>query len=225
MLTKKELIDFEKDIFDEYEKGNIKGVVHLSGDGEDELLEIFTKIKKEDWVFSSHRNHYHMLLKAGKEFTKDNIMRGESMHQYSKEHKVFTSGIVAGGVPIAMGVALGIKLKQQDTERKLKDIVKNIKGKDWEVKGDVKITPLNQPHVYCFLGDMASEMGTFEVCCKYAMWNKLPITFIIEDNGIAVYTDTKEAWGNRSIRVMPNIIHYHYTRKYSHHGTGRFIHF
>ena len=45
-----------------YESGQIKAPVHLSGNNEDQLIEIFNKIDKDDWVFSSWRNHYHALL-------------------------------------------------------------------------------------------------------------------------------------------------------------------
>lgn len=208
-MNKKDLIDFERDIFDTYEAGKIRGVIHLSGGGEQELLKIFKKVKKRDWVFSGHRNHYHTVLKAGRRFCKRNIMEGNSMHQYSKKHKVFTSGIVCGSVPIALGVALSLKLKKE--------------------KG----------HVWCFIGDMASQMGSFMVCVKYAQGHQLPITFIIEDNGVAVYTPTRQSWGicgssriphSKKIRIIcgtgkSRVIDYKYKRKYPHHGTGKFIHF
>lgn len=195
-MNKQELIDFEKEIFELFNKGKIRGVVHLSGEGEDELIEIFKKIKKQDWVFSGHRNHYHMLLKAGPDFVRKNIMKGNSMHQYSKEHKVFTSGIVCGSVPIALGVALAIKLRGE----------KN--------------------HVWCFVGDMGSDMGSFSVCSTYALGHDLPITFIIEDNGISVYTPTEKVWGNVMKRKYKcDLEYYKYKRKYPHHGGGQFIHF
>lgn len=207
-MKKQDLIDFEKEVFDLFNEGKIKGAIHLSGAGEDELIEIFKKVKKEDWVFSGHRNHYHMLLKAGRKFTMENIMRGESMHQYSKKYKVFTSGIVCGSVPIALGVALSLKLKKE--------------------KG----------HVWCFVGDMASQMGSFNVCSKYALGNGLPITFIIENNELSVYTPTKKSWGQNfgtkltgyaskliNPKGISHIITYKYKRKYPHHGSGRYIHF
>lgn len=196
-MKKEDLINFGKEIFNLYEQGKITGATHLSGNGEDELLKIFKNIKKEDWVFSGHRNHYHMLLKAGKKFTKKNIIGRESMHQYSKKYKVFTSGIVAGSVPIALGVALALKLKKK----------KN--------------------HVWCFLGDMASYMGTFDVCLRYAIGHNLPITFVIEDNGIAIYTPTKKVWGHstKTYKASNFVKYYTYKRKYPHHGTGKFIHF
>ena len=198
-MNSKQLIKFEKEIFDIYESGKIKGVIHLSGSKdkkyEKELVKFFKKIKKRDWVFSNHRNHYHVLLKAGKEFCKNNILDNYSMHQYSKKHRVFTSGIVCGQVPIALGMALSLKLKRE--------------------KG----------HVYCFVGDMSSEMGSFYVCVKYALFHKLPITFIIEDNQIAVYTPTREAWMGNMKNWPRNVKTLNYERKYPHHGTGKFIHF
>jgi len=124
-------------------------------------------------------------------------MNGEIMHQYSKKHKVFTSGIVGGQIPIALGVALSLKLKKE--------------------KG----------HVWCFVGDMASFMGTFHVCYRYAWGHNLPITFIIEDNEIAVYTPTEEVWGNGPYLTNDKelTMYYKYKRRFPHHGIGRWVHF
>ena len=56
------LIDFETEIKEIYEDGKITAPVHLSGGNEDQLIEIFKDVDKDDWVFSSWRNHYHALL-------------------------------------------------------------------------------------------------------------------------------------------------------------------
>ena len=64
MLNKNELIEFEQEIKKIYESGKIKAPIHLSGNNEDQLIKIFKKIKKNDWVFSTWRNHYHALLKG-----------------------------------------------------------------------------------------------------------------------------------------------------------------
>jgi pyruvate dehydrogenase E1 component alpha subunit len=58
------LIDFEKTIVDHWEGGRIRGPVHLSGGNEKHLIEIFKRISKNDWVFSTWRSHYHALLKG-----------------------------------------------------------------------------------------------------------------------------------------------------------------
>ena len=45
--------------------GKIKAPIHLSGNNENELIKIFKKVnKKNDWVLSTWRNHYHALLKG-----------------------------------------------------------------------------------------------------------------------------------------------------------------
>ena len=58
-ITKQELIDFEMSIKENYEDGNIPAPIHLSKDNEEHLIEIFQYVHKDDWVFSTWRNHYH----------------------------------------------------------------------------------------------------------------------------------------------------------------------
>ena len=73
--------------------------------------------------------------------------------------------------------------------------------------------------VWCFTGDMASQTGIFSECVRYANHNDLPITFVVEDNGLSVKTPTLAVWP-----VVKNfgakVIRYHYKSKYSHQGTG-----
>jgi len=196
----KDLIDFETDIFNNYSEGKIRAPVHLTGsvDGsqERELINIFKKIKPRDWIFSTHRSHYHSILKSkDPEWVKGEILAKRSSHINSKKHKIFTSAIVGGICPIALGVALAIKRK---------------KGRE---------------KVWVFVGDMASEMGIFYECRKYAENHKLPITFIIEDNGVGVYTPTAKVWGGISNFWPDNVIVYEYKRKYEHYGVGKWITF
>ena len=61
-ITKEILLEFEKKVKKVYEEGKILAPVHLSGNNEDILIEIFKGIDRDDWVFSSWRNHYHALL-------------------------------------------------------------------------------------------------------------------------------------------------------------------
>ena len=106
-MLKQELIDFEEEIRVLFEAGKIKAPVHFSVGSEDELIEIFKQVKPTDWVFSTHRSHYHALLKGiPKEWVRNEILAGRSMHLNSREHNFFTSSIVAGICPIAVGVAM-----------------------------------------------------------------------------------------------------------------------
>lgn len=195
-MNKKELIEFEDDIKKKYEQGKIKSPVHFSGGNEKQLIKIFKKIKPEDWIFSTHRSHYHSLLKSkNSKWLKTQILLNRSMHINSKKYKIFTSSIVGGHIPIAVGMALAIKATE---------------GKE---------------RVWCFLGDMASEMGIFWECFKYASNFELPIIFVVEDNKIGCYTPTDIVWGKRNHIYNDQIKEYKYERTYPHHGIGKWINF
>ena len=194
-ITKKNLIDFELNVKKYYENKEIKAPIHLSGNNEDQLIKIFKKIKRIDWVFSSWRNHYHALLHGINEnWLYKEILEGRSMAIINKEKKFYSSSIVGGILPIALGVAKSIKLKNQ-------------KNKVW-----------------VFVGDMTFECGVFHETYKYAKNFKLPIKFIVEDNDLSTNTPTKKAWGRKS-RIPKDVIYYKYKRKFPHHGTGQWIMF
>jgi radical SAM superfamily enzyme YgiQ (UPF0313 family) len=195
-LTKGDLIAFEEEIRQIYEAGKIKAPVHFCRGNEEQLLEIFKNVKKEDWIFSTHRSHYHALLKGvGRGWLKNEILNLRSIHINNKKHKVFTSSIVGGILPIAVGTALSIKLKKE------------------------------KERVWAFVGDMCAEMGVFHECVKYAKRQNLPITFVIEDNGLGVNTPTQKVWGEEDNFGNTSIMRYKYNRIYPHHGSGKWVSF
>ena len=101
-----DLIAFEADIAREFDAGNIHAPVHLSGGNEQQLIDIFREVKPTDWVCSTHRSHYHALLKGiPPAEVKRQIMAGRSMFISSPEHRFISSAIVGGMLPIACGLA------------------------------------------------------------------------------------------------------------------------
>ena len=94
----------ETEIKEIYEDGKITTAVHLSGGNEDQLIEIFKEdVDKDDWVFSSWRNHYHAnYYMVFQRHFKDLIVRGKSMSVYSTEPKFYSSSIVGGIIPLSM---------------------------------------------------------------------------------------------------------------------------
>ena len=105
-MTSAELIAFEADIAREFDAGNIHAPVHLSGGNEAQLIDIFREVKPTDWVCSTHRSHYHALLKGiPPAEVKRQIMEGRSMFISSPEHRFISSAIVGGMLPIACGLA------------------------------------------------------------------------------------------------------------------------
>ncbi|MBU2639910.1 MAG: hypothetical protein KKG75_04370 [Nanoarchaeota archaeon] len=195
-MKKKDLIDFEKEIVKLWEEAKIPYPVHFSGGNEDQLIELFKEIKEEDYVFSTHRSHYHYLLKGGsKEKLKEMILEGNSMHVFDKELKFLTSAIVAGCPAIAAGVALALKKK-------------NSKSKVW-----------------CFVGDGAEDEGHFYEAVRYVDGHNLPCIFVLEDNNRSVETPKKIRYGNSEMKWPECVRRYNYKAVYPHVGTDKWVDF
>jgi pyruvate dehydrogenase E1 component alpha subunit len=193
IITKEELISFERKIADKWEAGKIRGPIHLSGGNEEQLIKISTRMKPQDWVFSTWRSHYHALVKGiSPEWLENEISEGRSITIVNKEEKFYSSAIVGGTIPIAVGVAM--------SNKKLG----------------------NDEHVWCFVGDMAFETGGFMENYKYAKNFNLPITFVVEDNGVSTNTPTVETWKIKS-EVPNDVIWYEYEKQWPHYGTGKWV--
>lgn len=253
MLTANELIKFEDDIASEFEQGHIHAPVHLSFGNEEKLITIFESyIKRSDWIFSTWRSHYHALLHGiPARDLKEEILNGNSITLCFPEYRFYTSAIVGGIIPIAVGVAMGIKRENDEKIEHSKTLppYMNIKAED---EDEVR-SLINEfgEHVWCFIGDMALETGIFFESFKYAMFHHLPITFVIEDNNLSTSTPSRETWGKKEndslmIRVLDQVfdeanrdwdlderehppspyIYYSYKRsKFPHQGIGRFVNF
>jgi len=198
-MDKEQLIAFETDIADCFNNSKIKAPVHLYDGNEEQMIDIFKNVKKEDWVFCTWRSHYQCLLKGvPQEQVKQDILDGKSITLCYPEYNIYSSAIVTGNIPIATGTALDIKRKGGTN------------------------------HVWCFVGDMTSETGTFFENWKYAINHDLPITFIIENNGKSVCTETNKVWNTDELffsKETRKIIYYEYQTKYPHAGAGKRIQF
>ncbi len=195
-VTKQELIDFEKHIKTLWEDAKIPYYIHLSGGNENQLIEIFKEIQPEDYVFSTHRSHYHYLLKGGspKEL-EEKILKGESMHPHNKAINFLSSAIVAGTPAVATGIAWALKRKKSESK------------------------------VWCFVGDGAEDEGHFYEAVRYVEGHNLPCTFIIEDNDRSVETTKIERYGTCQINWPSCVRRYHYNPTTLHAGTDKFVNF
>lgn len=107
-MTKEELIAQENRIKEHWEAGDITSLCHLMGGNEERLIEIFKEIDPEDFVFASHRCHYHYSLHGGKDLVQK-VLDGQSMFLYGPNF--ICSAIVGGTLSMACGMALSFKLK------------------------------------------------------------------------------------------------------------------
>lgn len=216
-LTIEDLRNFESEVIEKYEGANIRGPIHLSYGNEEPLIDIFQYVDKNDWVFSTWRNHYHSLLHGiDRHWLLSEILAGRSINISNGEAKFHTSAIVGGIIPIATGTAMGIQRKGGSEQ------------------------------VWCFIGDMAYSGGAFHESYKYAVNNDLPITFVIEDQGLSTNTPTQQSWNinnksfyaehsdiepdesfafNKAIKIGQKLFYYKYERKYPHVGIGKWVYF
>ena len=225
----KELKEFEEWCVNTYHQGKIRSPMHLSGGNEEQLINIFKEIKSQDWVFTTYRSHYHALLKGVPEKRlKDWILDNKSIHFMDSEYKICSSAIVGGTLSHAVGVAMAIKYNAE-----INKVIKVDLSFQDESKGIIG-RRAEDDHVWVFCGDMAASLGVFNDCFSYSINNDLPITFVIEDNGLSTDTPTHEAWGLnkeelsnwlRNLAKSSKAKYYGYNRIYPHYGTGKRINF
>lgn len=161
-------------------KGVWPGFLHLYIGEEATAAGVCDHLGNDDWITSTHRGHGHVLAK-GVPPTK--LMaelygraagcsggRGGSMHVFSPEHGLLgTHGLVAGGIPLAVGAALSAKVR---------------------ATGTVGVA---------FFGDGASSHGAFLESLNFAAAQKLPVVFVCENNLYATATPLKTATANPEI--------------------------
>ncbi len=163
---------FEEKAGQLYGQQKIKGFCHLYIGQEACVAGAVTALTKDDKWITAYRDHAHPLAlgtdpKAimaelyGKE-TGVSKGKGGSMHMFDKEHNFLGGhGIVGGQVPLGAGIAFAEKY-----------------GKT----GNLCI---------CYMGDGAVRQGAFHEALNMAMLWKLPVIFVIENNGYAMGTSVK----------------------------------
>ena len=195
-MKKEELIAFEDEIAALFNAGKIRAPVHLYSGNEEQTINAFKQIRSQDWVFCSWRSHYQCLLKGvPQESIRDEIIAGRSISLCFPEYRIYSSAIVGGVLPIAVGAAMSIKRRGEDSK------------------------------VYCFMGEMTAETGIAYESIKYSRNHHLPIHFIVEDNEKSVCTDTREVWNQPNLSFEgpgddDYVTYYRYQTKYPHAGAG-----
>lgn len=155
-----------------YGQQKIRGFCHLYIGQEACAAGAVTALQKGDKWITAYRDHGHPLAlgtdpKAvmaelyGKE-TGISKGKGGSMHIFDKEHNFIGGhGIVGGQVPLGAGIAFAEKYNKT---------------------GNLCI---------CYMGDGAVRQGAFHEALNLAMLWKLPVIFVIENNGYAMGTSVQ----------------------------------
>lgn len=154
---------FEERVADLVEQHEIRCPTHLCIGQEAVAVGVCAALRRDDYVFGTHRSHGHYLAKGGDM----NLMmaelfgkktgcsggRGGSMHLLAPEVGIMgTVPMVAATIPLAVGAALASVM--QGTER-------------------VSVS---------FFGDGATEEGSFHEALNFASLKRLPVVFVCENN-------------------------------------------
>ena len=165
---------FEETAVELMRQGRIVGAVHTSIGQEATAVGICSALAPQDLITGTHRSHGHLLAKGSSpkalmaelfgKTTGVSRGRGGSMHVADIEKgSLGASGIVGGGLPIAVGAAWARRLRGEDLVS------------------------------LAFFGDGAANQGMVHEAMNLAAVWRTPTIFVCENNGYAISTPTEDA--------------------------------
>jgi len=154
---------FEERVSELLLNGEIKCPTHLYIGQEAIAVGVCANLRKDDYVFSTHRSHGHYIAKGGNlkslmaelygRRTGCSKGKGGSMHLVAPEVGFpGSAAIVASTIPLAVGAALASKIQR------------------------------NSRIAVAFFGDGATDEGVFDESLNFASLWELPVVFICENN-------------------------------------------
>ena len=172
---------FEERLLSLFRQGALRGTAHVCLGQEAVAAGACAALTPSDRVISNHRGHGHMLARGadihrlmaelfGKR-TGYSLGRGGSQHLAAVEVGFLGSnGITGGGLPVAAGIGLGLKMKSP-----------------------------GQGVCLCFFGDGATAQGTFHEALNLAAVWRLPVIFLCENNQYAMGTPLSQTCPTQEI--------------------------
>ena len=160
---------FEERCVELYSAAKIRGFLHVAIGEEAVAVGVNAVLDEGDAVVSTYREHGHAIARG---MSMDAVMaemygkatgcsrgRGGSMHLFDVGRRFYGgNAIVAGGLPLAIGLALADKMRGRPTV------------------------------TVCFFGDGAFAEGEFHECVNLAALWRLPVLFACENNLYAMGT-------------------------------------
>src|SRR5262245_18793863 len=180
--TMRTIRSFEQTLNELSLAGRVPGFLHLYAGEEAVAAGVCLHLGERDWVASTHRGHGHSIAK-GVELVpmmaeifgrRTGVCKGKggSMHIADTERGMLgANGIVGGGVPLATGAALTAKVLKT---------------------GGVAVS---------FFGDGATNEGAFHESVNLAAILRLPVLFVIENNGYGEATPVEYHVAVRDLAV------------------------
>ncbi len=173
---------FEERCAELYSGGRIRGFLHLYVGEEAVATGVCAELGEDDSVVSTYRDHGHALARGvpaaslmaemfGR-VTGCSRGRGGSMHLFDRSRRfVGGNAVVAGGLPLALGLALGDRMQ-----------------------GRPGLTA-------CFIGDGAVAEGEFHEVMNLAVLWRLPLLVLCENNAYAMGTALAKEHGRTDLAL------------------------
>ena len=173
---------FEERCAELYSGGQIRGFLHLYVGEEAVATGVCAELTEEDSVVSTYREHGHALARG---VPLESLMaemfgrvtgcsrgRGGSMHLFDRSRRfVGGNAVVAGGLPLGLGLALGDAMQHRRT-----------------------VTA-------CFFGDGAMAEGEFHEVMNLAVLWRLPLLLCCENNRYAMGTSIAKEHGRTDLAL------------------------
>lgn len=158
---------FEEQAEKSYMAGKIHGTMHLSIGQEASAVGSISTLEPSDYIIGHHRGHGLTIAKGAdlnlmmaEFYGKENGYcrgRGGSMHIADvKGGNLGANGVVGGGIPMAVGIGIGLKMKAENRV------------------------------LLSFFGDGAASTGAFHESMILAVLFQVPVVFICENNQYAM---------------------------------------
>jgi len=172
--------EFEERVKLLFLEGAMPGTIHQCQGQEATAVGVCAAIKPDDWITSTFRGHGHALAKGlSPQELLDELFgaktgcckgRGGSMHVGNMAKGMVPGiAIVAGGIPLAAGMALSFKMRK------------------------------SSQIVVCFFGDGAVAEGAFHEGINLASIWQLPVIFVCENNLYGASTHISKVMKNTRI--------------------------
>ncbi len=171
---------FEEAIERLFLEGRIMGTAHTCIGQEAVAVGVAAALEPRDALTTTHRGHGHFIARGadpgramaelfGRETGYSRGRGGSQMMMDPSIGFYGANGITGGSIPFAAGLAL-----------------------DAQIRGTGRVT-------VCFFGDGASNQGVFHETLNLAALWKLPVLYIVENNGYAMSTATARGLANPHI--------------------------
>jgi pyruvate dehydrogenase E1 component alpha subunit len=164
---------FEEKVEEQFRAGELPGFLHVAIGQEASATGVCAALEPDDVIASTHRAHGHAIAKGT---PVERIMAelygktegcsggyGGSMHLYDLSvGNLGANAVVAGGIPGIVGAALA-----------------------FQMRGEKRVA-------VAFFGDGATNTGTFHESLNLAQLWKVPVVFVLENNGWAESTPASQ---------------------------------